>query len=788
MEAIPTQEVSFELQLGSPSGDVTNFTVGMVKRMPGVHQAISQQLETAFQSLQNEVEISAEELFKAYSINFYWIEHAKSFLILYRNSLFEQQKADILLLEGKISHDIRDRLFRDGKTALQEASKELKELLQEAGNEMDKALVRRCRLQHNPWPVYKHQFEEIEAQVVQIAEDHQSLLGYSQNLKQIRDRIQTMVNSCQLELTTIKNTVREAGEFIKASFAEDIRKSISKVAHRMPDYQATIQEAEYLIELEGALDELYEELPERKVLILGLADTALETDDIDFQRRTKVWLKSEVLPLVYEIWELTDLRRRSAQLTFINVGNWARTLSDSKSKDLQIDGDAIFPLFTEQEEGSIQAIANLKRLLNLVSGRFEESLQAHRAYTHDRPLPFLSVDGQSTIERLRTGQNKFVRSITGFIKEQRKRFKTLLRRLEREESLSNSEKIVRRIRERTGDQDNQQYTSIFLTSGFVGTSFTVGRQEELVHVKQVIEDWRNGFRGSVLVTGERYSGKSLFAELVSSRFFPTDTIRLEANSILTVDGRKFSTGHDLGDVLEQILKYRPKDRCMILIDDLESWWTEAYPVHDNAKVLSRFANQHQHFFFVATMGNSLLNHLSQNVNLHQEFHSEINMDRVSSQMIKDAILVRHGATHKQLVNVKGEPVNPQQFRKVSQAIYAESRGNIGEALNLWAHSTWRISDDEVTNRFNKGHDLPDFLESDLGVILATVLLLRSTNEFQLRRMFGPAFSNRYAPVVRRLLGVGVLQRGIDQRLQIHPALVNRLGQILEGQGYLKYNQ
>lgn len=786
MEAISEQEASFELHLNSYLNDVQSFSKAMVERIDGVYDAIFQQVENAYLSLQNQTGSTPETILWAYSINFYWVENAKSFLILYRDSLFEQQKADILLLEERISPSQRLQLFHHGKTTLMEASLQLKEMLQGAGKDITSAQVRKCKIQHNPWPVYQEQFREIRDQVKQVADHHEILVAYSEQIKSIRDRIQHMIQTCQDELAGIKTIVHEAGDFIQASFTEDIQKNLGKIALRMPDYQGTIQETEYLIELEGDLDELYAELPERQLLILGIVNSGLETDEIDFQRRTKTWLKSEILPLVYEIWELTDLRRRSAQLTFINVGNWARTLSDSKSIDIQIDPDSITGLFSEQEEGSMQAIANLKRLSSLVTHRIDDSFQAHRSYTDRRP--FLSVEGQSTIERLRTGQNKFARAITGFVKEQRKRFKSLLRRLEREESLSDSEKIVRRIRERTGDPDNQQYTSIFLTSGFVGTSFTVGRQEETKHVSQVVEDWRNGFRGSLLITGERYSGKSLFAELISSRFFPLDTVRLEANSILTVDGRKFSTGHNLGEVLDQILKNRRKDRCMILIDNLESWWTEGFPVHDNARLLSRFANLHPHFFFVVTMGNSLLNHLSQNVNLHKEFHSEINMDGVSHQMIKDAILVRHGATHKLLVNDKGEALNPQQFRKISQAIYTESQGNIGEALNLWAHSTSKLGDEQVINRFEKGHDLPDFLESDLGVILATVMLLRNTNEFQLRRMFGPAFSNRYAPVVRRLLGIGVLQRGIDGRLEIHPALVNRLGQILEGQGYLKYNQ
>ena len=103
--------------------------------------------------------------------------------------------------------------------------------------------------------------------------------------------------------------------------------------------------------------------------------------------------------------------------------------------------------------------------------------------------------------------------------------------MEQEESLSFSEKIVRYIEHRKAPIDNKQYWSIFLTKGYIGESFAVGRQEELRRIKKVINNWRLGYRGSVLLHGQRFSGKTLTGEWIANRFFDDSFVRLQPNAL-----------------------------------------------------------------------------------------------------------------------------------------------------------------------------------------------------------------------------------------------------------------
>lgn len=777
---------SFSKQLLEPIQAVDDFPQDIATQSGKIFEVLQTRIESAHAFLQAPGDATTEDLNRAFSINFFWVQSAKSFLLLCRDTLFEQQKADILTSDGLLDPQKRELLRKDGKALLLQAAKELVQSEAIAGEEMGPKEIRHCKLQHNPWPVYRQQMETISEQIEKIAQDHPTLLKVASETERLRWELDHTVEACHAEMHELKANIQEASQFIRKITKEDPDKGPAKIAARMPEFQGSIREEDYLKNLESRLEEIYPEIPERHNQVYGIRDGILLLDEIDFRRRIRLWLKGEILPLIYEIWELTDLRRRNAQMTYLNVSNWARILSDQGSvPENEVNFEEILLLFEDLEKTTEKAFSNLERLQQLSQERLSQFFQTHCAFIEYRP--YLPIEVQSTINRLRKGQNSFVRGIVQTYKSQATKVKKFIQRIEREEALSNSEKIVRRIKERTGDPSNQQYTSIFLTKGFVGTSFTVGREEELKHAGQIVADWEKGYRGSILLTGERYSGKSLFAELIASNYFPEDTYRIEANSMLTVEGRKFSTGYDLTEVLEKIRKYKGSERCMLLVDDLENWWTDDTPIHESARQLSRFANLYNnHFFLVVTMGNSLLAHLEQTVDIRREFQSEMNLDQISSQVVREAILVRHGATHKKLLTDKGESLSPQQFRRLTNSIYTESRGNIGEALNLWALSTWKLDEEHVINKFERGHDLPDFLESDLGVLLATILLLRESSEFQLRHIFGPAFSSRYAPVVRRLLGVGVLRREINGRLEINPVLVNRLGQILEKQGYLKY--
>ena len=61
---------------------------------------------------------------------------------------------------------------------------------------------------------------------------------------------------------------------------------------------------------------------------------------------------------------------------------------------------------------------------------------------------------------------------------------------------------------------------MFLTEGWISDSFSVPRTEESARIATLVENWRLGFRGGVMLTGKRFAGKTLFGEVISQQHFP----------------------------------------------------------------------------------------------------------------------------------------------------------------------------------------------------------------------------------------------------------------------------
>ena len=174
--------------------------------------------------------------------------------------------------------------------------------------------------------------------------------------------------------------------------------------------------------------------------------------------------------------------------------------------------------------------------------------------------------------------------------------------------------------------------------------------------------------------------------------------------------------------------------------------------------------------------------------LTKVFQAEINLDNMSNADIQKAILIRHGATHKHLVDEKGEEANVSYFKKVVNHTIAKSRANIGESLRNWAFAIHESGNETVRFERRSTYALPDFITQDSAVLLSTLLLEKQSNEYRLRKLFGPAFNEKYAHLVVRLIGIGILRRNVDGWLEINPAVVNDLANLLERKKYVSFTK
>lgn len=738
--------------------------------------------------LQNPQSLPAGTLLQeAYIVTYFWSERAKSFLILWRDILFEQQKAVVLLQQGQITETAVSALRTHSEEVVRQAAAELDQFVAEK-TQKDRhqrgglqRQIERLRLQHNPWPVYREQLQMLSGQMSSLLELSDEVLAAGQSFIRLQALINERVNQAIHLIQTNQAIAQQAIDRIEEEPAE----KPGKLVVYLEDTEENLPAPASLQEFMGQLESLSAELPEKLQVPVATEAGWLQYKEINFHKSVQQWLESEIMPLVYEIWEVIEIGANGLKMSLLNIRNRASLLAteqkEGKTPDLT-SADFSQPLqaYIKKAEATFAELTQLKAM---IGQRLTEQFNLATVYSPTQA--FLPVTLQSTIKQLRVNQNAILTSIQAWALRQTRAVRKIRQTVEREEALSTSEKVVRYLQSRTPGSSSSHYNSIFLTKGYIGESFWVGRQDELSHLRKLIEDWRMGYRGAVTLSGQRFSGKSLLGDLIANRFFPKNTIRLVPQSTLSLHGRRLDVTYDLEEALSFVRKNTLNTPSLVWIDDLELWRDPNIPLGKNISALRRYIDQYgNQLFFLVSLSNWLQAHLDRFYEINKVFQADINLDRMPLRHIREAIMIRHGATHKLLVDAKGREVSPQQFNQMTIRVYRQAHGNIGEALNLWAYSTQTLDEERVQHQLGSLPELPDFLNPDNALLLTSITLAKMTNEYRLRKLFGPAFVDQYRGALQRLINIGLLHRGLDGWLTLNYVAANDVARLLQRKHYI----
>lgn len=769
----------------------------LAEGVKSIQESIAKLGDCARDVLSNASQDTDPELLPAYLVNYVWPEEAKCFLLLLRNVIFEQHKAVILALEEEVDQDSLVDLRKRSQAKVEHLATELSTFLEEevegsviaelkGDPKLVKKSIRRWRLQKNPWPLYKEQISKIPLQCDDLVKQHGALVEAMEHLLVIRESVTEMVQRSRKEISALRTVSAHALKAIAEEAAKKEAGRPASLALRLEQEEVQVQLTPHLANYQATAEYRVGELPEKLSMALEARAGMLVVNECNLHRRAEQWLESGILPLLYEIWEITESECSGMKMAILNVHNRvALMVADDATKKVdlsKLELDATIQVFMPTLDNSERELELLERL---VRRRLNLEFKIGPLFSGGRS--FISGAAPSTFEQF--NRNKLLRDAQKWSQKQVRRVRNFIRLVEQEESLSTSEKCVRYIQSRQGEDSDSQYAGIFLTRGYIGESFCVGREDEIAHFARVASQWEKGYRGSVCITGKRLSGKSLFGELVAHRFFPESTIRIAPGETIRIEGRRITLGSDLDKALTDIRKITLNNRPLIWIDDLELWQDPAIPLNQNVRALRRFLDNYStDMFFMVSMGNWLRAYLDRFHPLDRLFQSEINLDKMGAANIREAIWVRHTATNRRLVDQEGRELTPQQVSRLTKRIYRASEGVVGDALNYWSASTLSGEDNTVTNAFSDNYSLPDFVTPESGLILAYIMLQKRSQEYHLRKYFGPTFPDKYAPVLKRLISVGILERQLDHSLEINKLVVTELGSMLEYHEHLQYQR
>ena len=721
-------------------------------------------------------------------VSYLWLEEAKGYLLLWRDILLQEQKAVLMELDGKVTKANLTKLQAASKDILKNASEDLQSFYGRSlanlkkGDKKSLQQIKKWQFQQNPWSMYQAQFEQIAKQCKNAEIQQNGLQNTAKGFHDIKQIIKETISSCEHELDQLRVLSTDTKQFIE----EHIEAKPGKVALHLEELENKISIPGHFTNFSQDLDLGIANLAAKMQVPIDTNGGMVQYKEANFKKNARQWLDSEIVPVLYEIWELTEGAEHNMKMSLVNVRNRAVLLSNElkeETSSINFEKES----YCQPLEAMIKKVdgwmTNIKELEKLIDQRLDDTFTLSSIYNTEKA--FLPVSLQSTLSQYSIGENKLLKKARTQLGKPGSVLKRFRDKVSEQENLSDSEKIVRIIEDRNVWEDNNQYTSIFQTKGYIGESFWVGREQELQRIHNLIDQWELGYRGTVLLSGSRLSGKSLFGDVVANKYFPRKTIRLVPNTHMNTEGRKWTTTTNLKEALDFVKKIALKSRTLVWIDDLELWQDPTIPLGQNIRHLQEHLDQNgTQLFYIVSMSKWLEDHLQKTHLLKDSFQAVIRLDNMSVAEIQQAILIRHGATHKILVDNEGVEVESEAFTKMSAAVCQAAKGNIGDALNRWAASIKRVGEEQVIHDRVTTYPLPKFLSANGALLLATIFKEKRTNEYRLRRLFGASFKEKYSHILQRFISIGILKRQIDGMLEVNENIVNDLGEMLARTKYL----
>ena len=697
----------------------------------------------------------------------------KDYLILVRNIAFELTTYSI-----KTGKDITADFVLKSRMAMEQALTESHIDCIRFEEELRSDSKRRAeiQLQKEIWPTVSSQLKNIKNQVQEYCKNIERWSMLPGKLDLIRSGIINSLNNAHESLKADKDFMNKVAEII-GSFAAD--SSYDKMAQQLESMQGNFERnVSGFANMSQIVQDSLKPFFIKDSIPIHHHHAQIVNRDINIGNEVNSWLEAEVFPLLYEIDDILSFSENNRSMASINLINKLQALHErSKEEDQNWK-----PTEIEQSLGTYldkldQLTRELGEVDQLITKRVKH-LDIQKLF--DESTPFLPIEGTTLdLRHLQTKGNRYVEDLQKWWSLQVNKVQSQLFKSDKLNSYTTPEclQVIRSCY--FDDSHSNTYANIFLTKGYIGDSFVVGRTSDRTKIENTITNWKKGYRGTVLVSGHRLSGRSLLLDQVANHHFPKQAIRLQTGHTYTITGRTFKCGPILGDELMNIAKHGTNEKLAVIIDNLEMWYENdtnnlISSARDLVKCLDTYGDK---IFFLVSTTHWVTNLLHEKLRWKDAFQTQINTDTLSKNDALEAVMIRHGATHKTL-QYEGEVANVQQIKNWVNYLYEKTQGNIGLMLHYWAMSIKDTPSGDV--EFEQKHipDLPELLEETNAPLLYSLIMFRHVNEYQLHQLLGDRFSTTYRQMVQRYLHIGLLDRRYTDKLAIEKCFVNGVARTL----------
>lgn len=720
-------------------------------------------------------------LHEPYLLHYVLPESFKDSMLLHRDVLLQLQIAKNKNQEGIVSHMALDTHLQQSIVILKNATDALltifsseRKAIYESGKE-SKKLFDKIKHYKNPWNIYRDQFLNIKKQIKEI-----------ENTENIFTELIDIFNDIKEYTTTIySNSLNEAGELKKHMLS--IRKKLQSIEEidQVSDFiiwlDKLISETDHL---DNNLDE-YTVTLEAKIKMLKEHTIPVATDDgllltkkNDFTKTAKKWLDYELLPLLIDLWDHKASITSYFKHSLLNLKSSLVLAKNNNSLDIMPSQlgtlKSIYQTIIDNAEKQDETASQIKE-------KITQDFLVSKIYNGDE---FLEVSLQSSLNQFTSGKNGFVKAFQHTLKKLFSNFTNTYEKSIATYAHKNIETSAICINYRMFKESNALYDTMFLNKNFIGNLFILPRLEEEKRLSLTIDQWKGGFKKAVLILGSGLSGKTTFMEYTAKKYFGKQSIFLETDSTIALEGRKFKTTKNLKEALLHIKKNVYQTKPIIILDNLELWRDSTYSLLDNVRALIAFIeSESDNAFIMVSTSPAMEKHLNKRVQFSNTYSTIIDISKAKIEEIHKAILLRHGASHKTLVTPQEIPLTNKQIEQTVVNLSKKMGYTIGEVLQTWTYSTTIIEGNKVIYE-EKEYTFEDFFTKEEIIILKYVSVYKYINEMQLKQFLGTQYYINFKSGLKRLINTKVLLRDSTGVLKLNQIIGYDINQILKYRGTL----
>jgi len=336
------------------------------------------------------------------------------------------------------------------------------------------------------------------------------------------------------------------------------------------------------------------------------------------------------------------------------------------------------------------------------------------------------------------------------------------------------------------------YRQLFYGQASINETFWVGRRRELAAAKRAIASFGHGAAGSLVVIGERGSGKTSLVQQITTEHLARRPIhRVMPRRGGSVDPAEFDSAlrKAVGATgrIDKVLERLP-DGAVIIIDDIELWWERTLPGMAVVDHITRLVEKHGHrVLFVLALNAQAFAFISRFRSLGDNALAVLECRPLPAEDLKSIVMLRHGSTglHFELNGKAEHQLTQLKLARLFSGHFDYSGGHVGAALRSWVTHVRKVSAStlQVAAATASHWELVDELRPNHKALLVQFVLHKIASRERLERITSMpkvALSHDLDTLIR----MGLVIESGKNALTINPFVHHMVAERLHRKGLL----